>query len=147
MLKRAISAAEEGKDQLRCLEAACELAAAVQCAPLPAFHARVGPGHAAAALESHLFPQERKPLTFTLVSSADKKPIGSPRWILMASLVCCWCAVICSHLPRNWVTWENRKGSACSLQTRLLQCPLNLEPLTLSLMPGLFKTFIAILSH
>lgn len=79
MLKRAVSAAEELKDQLRCLEAACELAAAVQCTPLPAFHARVGPGHAAAALESHLFPQEMKPLTFTLVSSTDKKPIDSPK--------------------------------------------------------------------
>lgn len=56
-------AAEEGKDQLRCLEAACELAAAAQCAPLPAFHARAGRGHAAAALESHLFPQETKPLS------------------------------------------------------------------------------------
>lgn len=62
-LKKAVVAAEEGKDQLRCLEAACELAAAAQCAPLPAFHARAGRGHAAAALESHLFPQETKPLS------------------------------------------------------------------------------------
>lgn len=65
----------------------------------------------------------------------------------MASLVCCWCGVICSHLLGNRVTWENRKRGACSLQIRLLQYPLNLEPLTLSLMPGLFKTFIATLSH
>ena len=47
MLKKAVS----WKKLVRGLQA-------VQCAPLPAFHAGVGLGHAAAAFESHLFPQE-----------------------------------------------------------------------------------------